>query len=112
MNYVISNVIDRIKKQQEKGLKKYGTPVNPDHYTLHGWIEHQAQEMSDALVYLECQKQLIENVLRDLYTAVKSMEESRQYNYELGNAYYHISRAIQRLGGSLDEVDNAEKTGS
>ena len=103
MHTVIDNVISRILAQQEKGLQKYGTPVNPEDYTLQGWIEHQAQEMSDALVYLECQKQLIDLTLKDLYTAIKEMEASRTYSLELGNAYYHLCRAIRRLGGSLDD---------
>jgi len=56
-NPVISNVVQMLLDQQEKGLKKYGTLVNVEDYNLIGWIEHLQQELCDALIYLECVKQ-------------------------------------------------------
>lgn len=59
-NPVLAAIMKRFKDQQQKGLEKYGELVNIDSYSLLGWIEHTQQELTDALVYLECIKQKLQ----------------------------------------------------
>jgi hypothetical protein len=66
-NVIIKAVQDRLIDQQEKGLRKYGTLVNKQHYTLTGWTEHALQEQTDNLVYLEAQKQVIQEIKDELF---------------------------------------------
>lgn len=47
-------IIQRTISQQVKGIKKYGGTVNPDSYDLIGWLDHLAEELTDALVYINC----------------------------------------------------------
>lgn len=59
MNPILVAVKERLEKQTEKGIKKYGTTVNPDDYDIIGWIEHTQDELIDAIVYLETLKQKV-----------------------------------------------------
>ncbi len=52
-NDVLRNVMDKFKNQQVKGLAKYGETVNPESYSVVGWLNHIQQEMIDAAVYAE-----------------------------------------------------------
>ena len=56
-NVILSNVLQLLIDQTEKGVKKYGNTVNPDDYSLIEWINHTQQELADAIVYLETTKQ-------------------------------------------------------
>lgn len=54
-NEILNNpIIKRVIDQQVKGYKKYGELVTPDNLTIDEWLEHLAQELTDALVYIEC----------------------------------------------------------
>ena len=55
-NEVLESVQDKLKKQTEKGYKKYGTIVEPDSLPTVAWIDHAQEEIIDLLVYLECLK--------------------------------------------------------
>ncbi|MED0687913.1 hypothetical protein [Anoxybacillus ayderensis] len=55
-NQILRNVQKLLETQTEKGIKKYGTSVNPSDYTFVGWLEHLQQEMVDAIVYCEVLK--------------------------------------------------------
>ncbi|MGF9729706.1 hypothetical protein [Bacillus licheniformis] len=52
-NPIIKSVFEKIEKQQEKGLEKYGTEVKTDLYNLRGWLQHAQEEVIDLAVYLE-----------------------------------------------------------
>ena len=55
-NQILHNVQKMLEEQTKKGLKKYGTTVNPADYDFIGWLEHLQQEMVDAIVYCEVLK--------------------------------------------------------
>jgi hypothetical protein len=63
-NPILQEIVKLFEQQQEKGLKKYGTLVKLDDYSIIGWIEHEQQELIDALVYLECIKQRIQDDMK------------------------------------------------
>jgi hypothetical protein len=46
-----SPIYQQIRKQIEKGLFKYNTPVKEEHYSVKGWLQHQRDELTDGLVY-------------------------------------------------------------
>lgn len=62
-NEVLRNVRDRLETQTEKGLAKYGHTVKYKDLELTDWIEHTQDELTDALVYLECLKLSIKDKL-------------------------------------------------
>lgn len=68
-NLILRNVQKLLEKQTEKGLKKYGTTVNPADYTFIEWIEHLQQEMIDAIVYCE--------TLKFKYAHLKALESMK-----------------------------------
>lgn len=44
---------DVLEIQTAKGLVKYSKTVNPDDYSIEGWINHNKQELVDSSVYSE-----------------------------------------------------------
>ncbi|KDE31581.1 hypothetical protein SFC22_06490 [Bacillus altitudinis] len=83
-NPIISSVITKLYKQQEKGLQKYGEEVKTSSYDLKGWLEHAQQEAIDFTTYLEAAIQLLEE-------QVKSKEEMKFY--ETHEPYYALIKA-------------------
>lgn len=84
-NPIIYSVIEKLHKQQEKGLKKYGVEVETSSYDLKGWLEHAQQEAIDFTTYLEAAIQLLEE-------QVKSEDEEMKF-YEVHDPYYALIKA-------------------
>ncbi|MCY9434167.1 hypothetical protein [Bacillus haynesii] len=61
-NPIIKTVFEKIEKQQEKGLEKYGTEVKTDLYSLRGWLQHAQEEVIDLVVYIETAIQKIDEI--------------------------------------------------
>lgn len=83
-NPIISSIITKLHKQQEKGLKKYGVEVKTSSYDLKGWLRHAQEEAIDFTTYLEAAIQLLEE-------QVKSKEEMKFY--ETHEPYYALIKA-------------------
>lgn len=60
-NETLRNVEALLRKQTEKGFKKYGVIVEPDRLTDVQWIDHAMEELIDTLVYLQCLKEKLLN---------------------------------------------------
>lgn len=58
-NAALSQVLDKLIQQTNKGVDKYGTTVNPDDYSTIEWIDHAIEESIDHVVYLTCLKMKI-----------------------------------------------------
>ncbi|MCY7581469.1 MULTISPECIES: hypothetical protein [Bacillus] len=71
-NPIVYSVIEKLHKQQEKGLNKYGVEVKTSSYDLKGWLRHAQEEAIDFTTYLEAAIQLLEE-------QVKSKEEMKFY---------------------------------
>jgi len=56
-NAILTQVLNVLVEQTEKGVKKYGESVNPDSLETIEWLDHAVQEHADAIVYLTCLKQ-------------------------------------------------------
>lgn len=61
-NKTLARVMYKFKKQQEKGFKKYGTLVDPFSLEYRQWLLHLQEELIDAVVYIECVLERIEQV--------------------------------------------------
>lgn len=48
----LPELVPILERQTAKGLKKYGTLVNPDDYTFKEWENHMLEELVDMMVYL------------------------------------------------------------
>ncbi|WP_044639745.1 hypothetical protein [Risungbinella massiliensis] len=53
-------IIQRVITQQIKGIKKYGETVNPNNLDIGQWLDHLAEELTDALIYIECVREKIQ----------------------------------------------------
>lgn len=60
-NETLRNVEALLRKQTEKGFRKYGVVVEPDRLTDVQWIDHAMEELIDTLVYLQCLKEKLLN---------------------------------------------------
>lgn len=60
-NKTIQNVMNKLVAQQEKGLKKYGTLVDPSKLELEEWVVHAQEEALDLAIYLECLLEHLKN---------------------------------------------------
>ncbi|WP_255222324.1 hypothetical protein [Bacillus safensis] len=85
-NPIISSVITKLYKQQEKGLKKYGVFVKTSSHDLKGWLQHGLEETLDLATYLETAIQLL-----------KEQEQDFQARYD-----HHISQKYEAMAGFYD----------
>ncbi|PSB71929.1 hypothetical protein C6345_18415 [Bacillus sp. LNXM12-2] len=83
-NPIIYSVIEKLHKQQEKGLQKYGGEVKTSSYDLKGWLQHAQEEAIDFATYLE-------TAIQKLEEQVKSKEEMKFY--EVNEPYYALIKA-------------------
>lgn len=51
-NAILTQVLDVLITQTNKGVKKYGESVNPDSLETIEWLNHAIEEHADAIVYL------------------------------------------------------------
>lgn len=58
-NAVLTQVLDKLVTQTNKGVDKYGKTVNPADYSTVEWIDHAIEESIDQVVYLTCLKMKI-----------------------------------------------------
>ena len=84
-NPIIYSVIEKLHKQQEKGLQKYGMEVETSSHDLKGWLRHAQEEAIDFATYLETAIQLLEE-------QVKSKKEEMKF-YETHEPYYALIKA-------------------
>lgn len=71
--FILANhpIYQKIQSQIDKGLKKYNTPVNTEHYSVKGWLNHMQEELVDGLTYantLEERLKQAEKILDELQT--------------------------------------------
>ena len=58
-NDILTQVLDKLITQTNKGVDKYGETVNTDSYETIEWIDHAIEESIDHIVYLTVLKQKI-----------------------------------------------------
>jgi|GEM_PF-5611085 len=61
-------IIDRLDKQTEKGIKKYGGTIDRSGHlkTADESLEYLAEELTDGLVYIEHAKQMMRQMEQDI----------------------------------------------
>ncbi|WP_260984103.1 hypothetical protein [Bacillus pumilus] len=91
-NPIISSVITKLHKQQEKGLKKYGVEVKTSSHDLKEWLQHGLEETLDLATYLETAIQLL-----------KEQEQAFQARYD-----HHISLKNECIGHDYDDPENRD----
>ncbi|MGM5473807.1 hypothetical protein [Bacillus pumilus] len=91
-NPIISSVITKLHKQQEKGLQKYGVFVKTSSHDLKGWLQHGLEETLDLATYLETAIQLLEE-----------QEQAFQARYD-----HHISQKYEAMAGFYDGWSSSE----
>ncbi|MCY7439205.1 hypothetical protein [Bacillus altitudinis] len=84
-NPIIYSVIEKLHKQQEKGLQKYGVEVETSSHDLKGWLRHAQEEAIDFATYLE-------TAIQKLEEQVKSKKEEMKF-YETHEPYYALIKA-------------------
>ncbi|MEC1395327.1 MULTISPECIES: hypothetical protein [Bacillus amyloliquefaciens group] len=79
-NPIISAVISKLNVQQEKGLAKYGQPVQVNAYDLRGWLQHALEETLDQAVYLEAAIQTLDDNqnIKEVIKGFNEMEAGRE----------------------------------
>ena len=62
---ILTDVKRLLEKQTLKGLKKYGTTVDPNALSTEEWIDHAREEAIDFIVYLTCIKERLKDEHRN-----------------------------------------------
>ncbi|WAT79659.1 hypothetical protein [Bacillus safensis] len=105
-NPIVYSVIEKLHKQQEKGLQKYGVEVETSSHDLKGWLRHAQEEAIDFATYLETAIQLLEE-------QVKSKKEEMKF-YETHEPYYalikarNIERAMEIYNNDVSDDEKKE----
>ncbi|MGG2943040.1 hypothetical protein ABEO51_07945 [Bacillus safensis] len=102
-NPIIYSVIEKLHKQQEKGLQKYGVEVETSSHDLKGWLRHAQEEAIDFATYLETAIQLLEE-------QVKSKKEEMKF-YEVNEPYYALIKAKSKENAGRIYDDNVADDG-
>lgn len=64
-------ILEKFESQTLKGLKKYGQTVADNNLTAVEWIDHAVEELIDYVVYLECLKaKLSQMISEDVLVAI------------------------------------------
>lgn len=58
-NAILTQVLDKLITQTNKGVEKYGETVNPDSLETVEWIDHAIEESIDHIIYLTVLKHKI-----------------------------------------------------
>jgi len=53
---IVESVIERFRDRSEVGIKKYGTTLERDDFSLYDWLVEAQQEAMDYVLYLEAAK--------------------------------------------------------
>lgn len=101
-NPIIYSVIEKLHKQQEKGLQKYGVEVETSSHDLKGWLRHAQEEAIDFATYLE-------TAIQKLEEQVKSKEEMKFY--EVNEPYYALIKAKSKENAVRIYDDNVADDG-
>lgn len=102
-NPIIYAVIEKLHKQQEKGLQKYGVEVETSSYDLKGWLRHAQEEAIDFATYLE-------TAIQKLEEQVKSKKEEMKF-YEVNEPYYALIKAKSKENAVRIYDDNVADDG-
>lgn len=89
-------IYTRIKGQIRKGVEKYGTPVDPNHYSMKGWHEHVQQELVDALTYNEIELYKVEQVQHNVQAALNVKDPYEKDRF--------LRYALQIMEGGSDDA--------
>ncbi|MCV9368943.1 hypothetical protein OIO07_11895 [Bacillus paralicheniformis] len=117
-NPIIKSVFEKIEKQQEKGLEKYGTEVETDLYSLRGWLQHAQEEVIDLAVYLETAIQKIDEIERekremtlDMIINVTYKNGIKKEYMMIGDVNFDEEPSEEDKTGMAEEFLNALKQG-
>lgn len=97
-------IIDRLDRQTEKGIRKYGGTIDKSGHlkTVTDGLEYLAEELTDALVYIEFAKDLVRNTEREREVYGKSTRISQLALREIskgdGTAAKIAKKALQDMG--------------
>lgn len=85
--------------QQEKVLRsgKYENPIHRSNHTAMEWMDHQMSEFADALVYRECLKQTIEEVIQAIQMAER-LNRAQSPSNTRDRVSHYLCSALERLG--------------
>lgn len=61
ISVTLSEVIFDMFSREQLGIKKYGTTIDRDDYSLKDWMQHHYEELLDAALYVKKQIQKLEN---------------------------------------------------
>jgi hypothetical protein len=67
MSKIEEQVIKRIRKRAEIGLKKYGTSMERNDLNDIEWLSHLQEELLDASIYIEKIKTILEDYYKEKY---------------------------------------------
>ena len=78
---MIQNIMNRMSKRSEDGIKKFGNTIN--------WIDDVQEEMWDSIVYLEKLKTILKEEKKDF------LEEAEKEKKELEESYQESKRQAE-----------------
>ena len=78
---MIQNIMNRMSKRSEDGIKKFGNTMNESKKPTINWIDDVQEEMWDSIVYLEKLKTILREEKKDF------LEEAEKEKKELEESY-------------------------
>lgn len=101
-------IIERLDQQTDKGIKKYGQVLNQnDKLTVNERIDHLAEELTDALVYLEHLRESVEEDTPYKSLCSLNMDESYEWLNKNIKQIFTLETEITDRRKKIDELRDA-----
>ena len=86
---MIQNIMNRMSKRSEDGIKKFGNTMDESKKPTINWIDDVQEEMWDSIVYLEKLKTILKEEKKDF------LEEAEKEKKELEESYQESKRQAE-----------------
>lgn len=87
---MIQNIMNRMSKRSEDGIKKFGNTMDESKKPTINWIDDVQEEMWDSIVYLEKLKTILKEEKKDF------LEEAEKEKKELEESYKESKRQTEQ----------------
>jgi len=91
------------REQIEKGMEKYGTPLNPDDWTNEQLLNHAVQENVDQMHYMTSLYEKLSSTTTEMHVRENEIKKLRRENNNLKQYFVELELLAQSDVGMMLE---------
>ncbi len=98
----LEGILARFKKQEQKGIAKYGQRLEDNPRPVGEAIEYALEEVTDLMMYLEESKEKVEKMERVIETVITLRDSYGKDAQSKMNAWHEFVKALAEYEGKDD----------